>query len=76
MSLCLLRRITKAGLCSCVLHRMARVGLCSRVSYTIWQGLVCVLMSLRLSAKGWFEFVSYTGLHDLVLVCVLLCLLE
>ena len=57
VSLCLLRRITKAGLCSCVLHRIARVGLCSRVSYTIWQGLVCVLMSLRLSAKGWFEFV-------------------
>ena len=44
-------------MCLCLLRRMAKAGLCSCVSYTVRQGLVCVLVSLRLSAKGWSEFV-------------------
>ena len=32
---------------------MSRVGLCYCVSYTECQGLVCVIVCLTLSGKGW-----------------------
>ena len=40
----------------CLLNRIPRVGLYSCVSYTVLQGLVCVLGSLTPYGKGWSVF--------------------
>ena len=53
------------GLFLCVLHLESGIGLCSYVSYTEFQGLACVTVSLTLSAICWPVLLCVFTLSDI-----------
>ena len=57
----------------CILHWVSSVGLCSGVSYTLWQLLVCIIVSLTPCDKDWSVFLCF--LHHVPEVVWFLCVL-